>query len=200
MIKKVLLICTIGMLFLAPGCSSNSTQNGIDVQNNSIVENNETPAPDTQNAASLGGIRLGDSAEAVVKILGSDYVESIEADELGSIGEDMAVWSFDSGITVFLGSESNKVLRIVSHSSDFQTYLGIKVGDTGKAAFEKYQREYEQVKSRHSEEVLTGWFHIGDEQIIIFDFDKDDNSLANQTAAPDSTVQAIVLAYWKHFD
>jgi len=80
------------------------------------------------------------------------------------------------------------------------TLLGIKAGDTGKAAFEKYQQEYEQVKSRHSEEALTGWFHIGDEQIIIFDFDKDDNSLANQTAAPDSTVQAIVLAYWKHFD
>lgn len=61
MIKKVLLICTIGVLLLAPGCSCNSTQKGIDEQNNGIVESNEAPAPYTQNAASLGGIRLGDS-------------------------------------------------------------------------------------------------------------------------------------------
>jgi hypothetical protein len=45
-----------------------------------------------------------------------------------------------------------------------------------------------------------GWFHIGDEKIIIFDTDKEDKSRINNDVAPDSTVQEIVLAYWKHFD
>ncbi|HHY78421.1 MAG TPA: hypothetical protein GX498_07970 [Clostridiales bacterium] len=78
--------------------------------------------------------------------------------------------------------------------------MGIKVGDDAKTALKAYSTKYKRVISRHTNEELEGWFHVGDEAIIIFDFDKSDNTVVNSTVTPDSDVEEIILAYWKHFN
>jgi hypothetical protein len=150
MIKKTLAICIIGILLFISGCSdytvSRTAQGSGDVR-----------------PASLGGICLGDSPEDVIKILGKEYTEDLETDDSGYIGEDIITWSFNKGIVVKFGKESNKVIRVVSQSTDFGTDLGIKIDDEARIVFEKYKPEFKEVISRHSNETVPGWFHIDDE-------------------------------------
>jgi len=101
---------------------------------------------------SLGGISLGDSPEKVISELGNDYSESIEIDNAGIIGEDVIVWSYESGIAVSFGKTSGRVIRVVSESPDFHTDLDIKVGDNAKTALEVYKTKFKEAISRHSDE------------------------------------------------
>lgn len=149
---------------------------------------------------SLGGISLGDSSQSVISILGSNCTKTDEPDSAGYIGEDMTVWRYESGISVTIGKTSGKVLKISSVSPDFQTELGVKAGDDLNTVYESYGPLYKEAVSRHGDEVLRGWFHTGEEAVIIFDFDKSDNTLINSSITPESEVEEIIIAYWKHFD
>lgn len=204
MIKNIFLICIIGIILIVSGCSGNlkpqSPGTGSDVENNSKTNDTNAQENVSVRPGSLGGICLGDSPEDVQRILGKDYTESMETDVSGYIKEDMIVWSFSKGIVVTIGKESKKVISVVSHSQDYKTDLGIKVGDQAKTLFEKYKPKFAAVISRHSNEVLDGWFNIGDGKIIIFRFDENNNTDASSTVPPDAAVQEIELAYWEHFD
>lgn len=180
---------------------------GPETTTSNIIEEDKNEMPDSvasnQDIAdipSLGGISLGDSLESVANALGNNYTESAELDNAGFIGEDISVLSYESGIVVHIGKTSGKVLRVSSTSPDLQTDLGIKVGDDAKTVFEAYKPKFKEAISRHSDEVLAGWFLIGDGAVIIFDFDKSDSALVNSSITPDSRVEGIILAYWQHFD
>lgn len=149
---------------------------------------------------SLEGISLGDSSQSVISILGSNCIKTDEPDSAGYIGEDTTVWRYESGISVTIGKTSDKVLRIASVSPDFKTDLGIKVSEDINTVYEAYKPLYEEAVSRHSDEVLEGWFLVGNEAVIIFDFNKSDNAVVNSNITPDSKVEEIIVAYWKHFD
>ena len=150
---------------------------------------------------SLEGISLGDSSQSVISILGSNCTKTDEPDNAGYIGEDTIVWRYESGISVTIGKTSGKVLRISSVSPVFKTDLGVKVGDNMNTVNEIYGPLYKEAVSRHDDEVLTGWFLIGEEAVIIFDFEKSDNALINSSIITlDSKVEEIIVAYWKHFD
>ena len=92
------------------------------------------------------------------------------------------------------------MLRIASTSPDLQTDLGIKAGDDAKTVFDAYKPLFEEAISRHSNEVLDGWYIMDDGTVMIFDFDKSDDTLVNSNIMPDSNVEEIILAYWSHFD
>jgi len=199
MIKKAILIVFLivltGALIITSGCSED-----IDGEAKNEMINAETSNQDIMTPSSLGGISLGDSLQTVVDVLGNNYTESTESDNAEYIGEDMTVWSYESGIVVSFGKTSGKVLRITSTSTDLKTNLGIKVGDAAKTVFETYKPLYEEAVSRHSDEMLTGWFLMEDGAVMIFDFDKSDGAVVNSNVTPDSSVEKIILAYWKHFD
>jgi hypothetical protein len=208
MTKRIILIVLAGLLIITSGCAKN-----IDKNNNKITETptetpaetpnetpNETPGTDAEQAPSLGGVSLGDSSEKVADILGDKYTETAEPDTTGIIGEDTTVWEFEKGIIVSIGQTSKKVLRISSTNPDFKTDLGIKAGDNAKTVFEAYKDKYEEAKSRHSDDILEGWYLIGDGAVIIFDFDKSDDTLVNNKVSSDSVVEEIILAYWEHFN
>jgi hypothetical protein len=204
MTKKLLLICVVTALFLVTGCSNPSGQPSApgvsDALNESADPANRIPGLETKTPESLGGVCLGDSLEKVTSVLGQAYTETLITDEAGYIGEDMIELMFESGITVTLGKESGEVIRVVSQSPGFETYLGIEVGDEAKTALDKYRSTYKEVVSRHSNNTLPGWFNVGQEIIVIFDFDREDETRVNDDIMPNSVVQEIVLAYWKHFD
>lgn len=173
--------------------------------NRSGIGENEIKNDQTLNQVilmvpSFGGVSLGDSPDSVVNALGNHYTKSTEPDVAGMIGEDMIVWSYESGISITFGETSGKVLRVSSTSANFQTDLGIKVGDEAKTVLEAYKPLFKEAVSRHRDEVLAGWFLIGDGAVIIFDFDKSDRALVNSSIPSEVGVEEIILAYWAHFN
>ena len=78
--------------------------------------------------------------------------------------------------------------------------IRVKVGDDSKTVLETYKPAYEEAVSRHRDEVLEGWFLKGEEAVIIFDFDKSDDSVVNTNVTSESKVEKVILAYWKHFN
>ncbi|HHW49625.1 MAG TPA: hypothetical protein GXX14_13565 [Clostridiaceae bacterium] len=211
-IKNAILIVLIGMLVITSSCSMNIDEEYVHQSNDSVTSNmkeeqneentvqSEDSIQDIAAAPSLGGISLGDTSEDVVANLGDSYSESTESDVSGFIGEDLAIWNYDNGITVSIGKTSGKVLRIVSSSPDFKTDLGIKVGDVADTVFKTYKPMFKEAVSRHSDETLVGWFIMKDGAVIIFDFDKSDDTLINSDITSDSEVEEIILSYWKYFD
>lgn len=214
-LKYFLLTCMVGVMLLASGCikaavtTTEKTQP--EIQKNSDASHNNTNVNPTKvndnptvnskvRPASLGGICLGDKMDDVEKALGKDYTESIETDESGYIGEDMIVWTYKKGIVVTIGKKSKEVINVVSNSPEIQTDLGIKAGDKAKLVFDKYRPVFKEVKSRHDNSVLTGWFDIGNGIIVIFGFEDKNSTKINNVVEPDSSVQQITMAYWKHFD
>lgn len=199
-----LLLCLASQLFKYS--DSKESTNPIDTNDKGVsapADSISTEAPNQNNFVTglgLGGISLGDSPQKVISVPGNDYTESIEIDNGGIIGEDIVIWSYEKGIVVSFGKTSGKVIRVVSASPNFQTDLGIKVGDNAKTAFEVYKPKFKEAISRHSNEVLEGWFHAGDEAVMIFDFDKSDRVVTNSAITEDSDIEEIILAYWKHFN
>jgi len=210
MMKKSVLIFLLAVLLIISGCAGQpdgkdkspvTSPGATDTPAETATPSPETGDEDTA-APSLGGISLGDSIDKVTDVLGDDYEETEESDSAGIMGEDVSVLTYESGIVVTVGKTSKKVLRISTTSEDFKTDEGIKVGDTAKAVSEAYASGYEKAVSRQTEEVLEGWYLIGDgeEAVIIFDFDKTDDTMVNENVTPDTKVEEITLAYWKHFD
>lgn len=202
MFKKSLLALIVTSLIIIPGCSSPSGQPALQENSNMLGETtaDENKASAIKTPESLGGVCLGDTIEKVTAVLGHDYIKTQIADQAGYIGEDMIDLSYDSGIIVTLGKESGEVIRVVSQSPGFETYLGAEVGNEAKSVLGKYKSTFKEVTSRHSNSTLPGWFNVGEEKVIIFDFDSEDGTRVNSDIMPDSVVQEIVLAYWKHFD
>lgn len=213
MIKKAIFVVLTGALLITTSCSgengreyekesANFETSSIETEYQDKTINDETPAQDNEISPTptLGGISLGDSPDKVIDVLGSDYSESTEPDIAGLIGEDLIVWSYENGVDVYIGKTSEKVVRIASTSPDLKTDLGVKVGDDSKTVLETYKPAYEEAVSRHRDEVLEGWFLKGEEAVIIFDFDKSDDSVVNTNVTSESKVEKVILAYWKHFN
>ena len=211
MIKKAILFVIIGALFIISGFALEKVKgdekettdfdaSSTNEEYGKEVVNHEASAQDVKDSPTLGGISLGDSPQSVIDALGNNYSESTEPDVAGLIGEDLTVWTYENGIVVYIGKTSGKVQRIETTNPDFKTDLGIKVGDDKETVDETYRPNFEGAVSRHNDEVLEGRFHIGDGSVIIFDFDKSDNALVNENVTPDSKVERIILAYWKHLN
>lgn len=141
---------------------------------------------------SIGGIHLGDNQSQVNEILGNVFKEEFFA-EPGHFPESWNKRTYDKGITVIIGKDSGLVLELDTTSAQFPTNRGSKTGDMAKEVFDSYGSDYKQLESRHGDGELLGFYELEDGQIIIFDLDKDDNSLLNQDVKPDSKIEMIRL-------
>ena len=141
---------------------------------------------------SVGGIHLGDSESRVDELLGSAF-KAEHFDEPGYFREPWNRRSYDKGIILIIGKDSGKVLEVETSSAQFPTNMGSKTGEMAEEVFSKYGSKYKQFESRHGYGKLEGFYELEDEQIIIFDLDKDDNSLLNEERKKDSKVEVIRL-------
>lgn len=148
---------------------------------------------------SIAGVKLGTTKDEVLKIWGSEYEEEL-IDDLGYYIEQYYVWKYAQGITVLVGAESEKVLEIEVTSPDFTTDLGVKVGDRAQDIAKIYGSLYTVPESIHGDGQLEGWYNLDDDQLMIFDFDIEDESLVNTNVQPDTQVEKIRLTCWKFFD
>jgi hypothetical protein len=148
---------------------------------------------------SIAGIALGVAKEEVVQVLGDDYNEEYH-EEGAYYGEPYYIWQYSKGIRLIIGSNTNKVLQIIVTSPDYVTALGAKVGDTYQDVNAKYEGKYSVPESRHGDDRLEGWYELPNYDVIIFDFDLEDDSTFNFEVQPDSQVEQIILTNWNYLD
>lgn len=160
---------------------------------------NPPSAPDFQIIQpSLGGIKRGDSLDQVTNTLGSNYSKTV-FDDLSSLGEPFIRLKYPSGMEVIIGSNTNKVLEILTTSRETTTNLGFKVGDNAQDVLIAYRAKYEEPNSRHENTKLTGWFIIKDQELIIFNLGQKD-SLANTNIKSDAKIERIILSNFNYMD
>lgn len=159
----------------------------------------EVPIGEPGFKPSLAGIKLGDSQELVLQVLGDKYRVSI-FDEAFSLGEPFIRMKYDNGITVIIGADTKKVLEIETESEDTTTNLGIRVGDKAEDALTKYRAYYQEPVSRHSDDTLIGWFLLEDEELIIFNFAKGEALVNDSEVKPGALVERIKLSNFKYMD
>lgn len=180
--KQIIMLAVIGIMLVLGGCAGE---------------------PQTQDEIipSIGGIHLGDSATQVTEVLGDDYEETFH-EEGGHFGESYYLWDYKEGIELIIGKESGKVMQIDVTTSGMETDMGVKVGDQVTTAIGKYQEKYTEPESIHSGEKLEGWFEVGEGEkaLVIFDVDKDNDTIVNSEITSDMKVEMIRLVYSKYID
>lgn len=134
--------------------------------------------------------------------LGQDRQEKTELDNAGMVGEDLLVWEYINGLTISIGKESGKALFLSTTKRGIATDLGVQVGDKAQAAIDIYKVKYQPAINRHNNEQLVGWFWVGEEAVVILDFERDDNQLIDPdlTVTPATLVESIIISYWKYFN
>lgn len=137
--------------------------------------------------------------DAVTAALGSDYEETVR-EEGGDLPAPIAVWEYANGMQIIFSGEPFTVYVVSTTTADVPNSAGDIAGEDMAVVLERYRADYEEKVSRHSEDKLEGWFDIGDEQLLIFDTDKDDDSWVNKPVADGDKVEAIHLALWRFFD
>jgi hypothetical protein len=162
-------------------------------------QNNDEGKDAALSVPSIGGIYLGNTKQQVIQVLGDNYMETV-CEEEGYYGEKQVIMEYDSGITVIVGAKTLKVLDVTAQSPNFPTDLGAKVGDSAYSVLEMYRKKYEEFESMYVDGKNIGWFIVDDGIFLIFDFDKDDGMLFNETVDAQSKVELIKLAYIMHFD
>jgi hypothetical protein len=188
--KTIVVIIALLMVFTIGGCKQNVT-------NPPKVEE-QNPQTQDSTKPSIGNIHLGDSKDEVIKAFGSDYKETFEEDP-ALLGEAFYKWVYTRGVNVIIGKDTNSLLEIESSDATLETNLGAKIGDTYESINNKYG-EYKSVTSNQDNSTLVGWYELGEGQIVIFDFNKNDEAMVNFNVKPDSKVEMMKLTYLKFID
>ncbi len=177
--KRTVIVAIMAIMFLVGGCA--------------------TTPPQEESVPNIGGLHLGDTKSQVTQVLGSEYDETF-VEEGGHFGESYYVWDYQKGVELIIGKESGKVLQIDVTTPEMKTDMGVKVGDKMAIAIETYQEKYSEPESIHTGEKVAGWFEVGEEALVIFDADRDDDTIVNPEITPDSEVEMIRLVYAKYID
>lgn len=175
----------------SPLPQSSQPQDPASVHSISSLGGNTTP--------SIGGICLGDSTDKVNRILDSEF-SILTIDDGGYFGEPYQERTYPNGLKIIIGKSSSLVLQIMSTAPNLPTDLGIKIGDGSDRILRTYRANYKEPVSQHGSGQLFGWFDVGNDQLMIFDFDADDESMVNKEIKPDSKVERIILAYSNFMD
>lgn len=186
MTKRLLVLMVTVLFLLYVGCSS---QTGMD----------PAQTPEDNRQPNIGGIALGDDIEKLSSsILTSNYTDVISEEE-AYFGPHY-IRTYQQGVILIVNKETDKILQIMSSDPSLATDLGVRIGDSYESALAKYQGEYDVPISIHTNIELIGWFQTEDNELIIFDLDKDESTIFNSEVTKDSKVERLVLAYSKFMD
>lgn len=206
MMKKLsVVIAVILVLGVFTGCKNNkgaedTTKQPPKVEQPTTKEPKETE-PQVNKGTNIGGFYLDQPVDDIKKKLGeADSVQSVEE---GYYGEPYDIWEYkgESGgyMNFIIGKNTNKVLDIIIAVSGYKTDLGIEVGDSYDDIKKQYG-SYKNVISNQDQKEIIGWYDLNNGQIIIFDFDSEDQSPINQQVKPESKAEAIRISRIDYFD
>jgi len=160
----------------------------------------EAPSASPQESfvPEIGGISLGDPADEVLEAFGTDYDESV-FDESLSLGEPFRRLTYDNGVIVVIGKDSQQVLEIESTSADVSNNLGYQIGDSAQAALQAFRDKYAEPKSNQDDSILNGWFLVRGQELVIFNYDQTD-TLVNPDVNVNSKITRIKLSNFDYMD
>lgn len=141
---------------------------------------------------SISGVHLGDTKEQVRRVLGNGYQETLSDDET-VYSEQVYHWNYDKGYLIIIGKDSGKVLEIVATSSEAETNLGAKIGDTAEKVFNIYRPKYIEPVSIHGDQ-LIGTFKVEGAAALVFVWDIKEG-MTLQDIKPEDKVIRMVLSY-----
>lgn len=211
--KKLFLLILVLLLALAViNCTGEQTPAPVDPPQEQQTPGEQQPdiEPEEQEETeiqagvpgfkpSIAGIKLGDSQELALQILGDQYTETIY-EEPFPFGEPFLRMEYVNGISLIVGTDSKLVFEIETKSADTTTNLGIKVGDKAQDALTKFRAFYEEPQSNHSDDTLVGWFMLEDMDLIIFNFAKEDILVNDPDIKPGALVERIKLSNFFYMD
>ncbi len=213
-LRKTLILLLILMLLL-PLTACRREVETPDIEDPDLNEDPEdsedpeepAPEPDPEPEAeipaktTLAGIGLGDSASEVTRLFGRMYEEELLFADEGYYGEDAVYWNYQDRIFFTIGQNTQKVLRIDVTVGDYETNLGIRVGQRAQDILPKYTALYPQLVSIHTDGEVPGWFLVEKGGLLIFVFYDVNGERIYEGAVPDNAVcEGITLAYEEHFD
>lgn len=195
---SITLIITLFLIGCGPSEQIPQQPNPAPQTTPSPTQTNPTPIEEDK-IPSIGGISLGDSVEKVNSILGTEYTSKAIEDG-GYFGEPYYERTYNKGLKLIIGKNSGKVLQIMSTDPNAATELGIKISDPSETILQRYRTKYKEPVSPHGAGTLQGWFEVENGQLMIFDFDAEDESMVNEKIDPNSKVERLILAYSKFLD
>lgn len=203
--KLVVIISFIIAIGLLSGCSAKNTKDTNPPPKIVTPGENEADKNDeeqTEDVTKVGDFYLGQPEAEVDKLLGqASSIRKIEEGFYYKEPYNIKEYKLDNGeyIQVITGENSKKVLDFTVAVSGYKTNLGVSKGDTYASIEEKY-KDYKKVENPHQGGELSGWYYLNNDQIIIFDFDMEDQSSVNLAINSDSKLEAIRVARREYFD
>ena len=144
---------------------------------------------------------MGDNKTKVIELFGKDYQEKLIIDDSGYYGQDYYILTYQGNVEFKIGADSEEVIWITLFSTEITGPDEIMVGDSAESVLVRFENTYSKVISRHNSEPILGWFIVGDDyEIIIFDFESEDNTRLNTELKDNSRLQNITLTFFTFFD
>lgn len=204
--KKVVTIVLICIMLIMAGCSRPAvteppgiTPEEITGEEPPALEEQEPEAPAPPDRTTLGGVSLGDDTARVQLMLGKNNTEEILPED-PFYSQGARIWAYPKGITVTFDLKSNRAINLEVTAADCATNLGVRVGDNAGEVMAEYRALYEEYEGLHSEGPIPGWFRVENGWLLIFDFDREDETLVNSDVGAEAIVETIVLARAVDFD
>lgn len=171
-------------------------------KNEMLGENNDKNPSYEQSEAtneepSLAGVYLGENKTKVIELFGYDYQEELVIDNAGYYGQNYYILTYKDNAEFRINSDSEEVVWITLFSNEMAGPNGVMVGDTAESVLEGFDAKYDKVISPHSSEPILGWFIVGnDGEVLIFDFESEDNARLNLELKDNSKLQSITLTFF----
>lgn len=201
--KKIIVLLIIGVLTLSlMGCDRKlvppTPPTGAPTSIPAPQSATPTAPPTAAAQPSLSGLKLGDSKEKAIEILGRDY-KAIVFEEREHFPEPFIKWDYNTGYTLIIGKDSGKILEITATNPKAETNLGAKVGDTAQTVLRLYRAQYKEPTSLHGG-FLPGVFKIENGQALIFDFNMMDGLVNPDTIKDTDILERIILTLPAYLD
>jgi hypothetical protein len=192
--NKLVFIIIILSILMITGCSRPISSDNPQENNNTNVQGETNGSYSKGNSMpSISGVHLGDTKEQVRAVLGDKYVETPPDEEPGHFPEPVYCWTYEAGYMVFFGKDSGKVLEIIATSSEAETNLGAKIGDTSDKVFSIYRPKYIEPVSVHGDQ-LIGIFKVEGGAALVFGWDQKDGKNP-EDIKPEDKVVSMILTY-----
>lgn len=196
--KLSVIICSIAVIVLFSGCDI-SINIGNPTQKPQSTEKPTVRRESPLLKATVAGVSLGNKLDSINGRFG-DIVKTTKQEESGYYGTKVNEVIFSDKTSMIVERSTDKILTITVEDSKHETNFGIKTGDTLKSVKAKYGADYKLFKGYNSPDYITGWYMVEKDELMIFDFIKNDGSHYNENIDNSDKVISITLSNPNYFD
>ncbi|MBO8169617.1 MAG: hypothetical protein H0Z35_10600 [Thermoanaerobacteraceae bacterium] len=132
---------------------------------------------------SIEGIKIGDSLEKAISVLGRDYVEVREAEfgvnhggfiHYGKVDGSGKLMTLGDGIDIFYSLYTHSIWYIRIECEGYYTSDGFSVGSNAKEAIDYYKSHYPVIEHGPNFDENSTYFDVGDDYGLRLDIDTEE--------------------------